>query len=360
MRNVKRFPVLISFLVILFLAACSEDSNNEEMGKVDNSEGLDSSVTLKILDAGGTSGDTVQYAYVDPFTEKTGIKVIRENPSTFGKLQSMVKAGDTSYNLVELSSSNLELANSMGLLEELDWDLINPDPILEEAKKPYGLGYQIFSTVMAWNPEATDGKDLESWTDFWDVEKFPGRRSMPDYPNWVLPAALLADGVPPEELFPLDLDRAFASLDKIKDHVDIWWESGAQPWQALIDGEVDYVIMWPSHAINNMDMGMKFTYNQALLDMTNFAVPKGATKNSKETMALLHEFTKVENAGKALEKVPSPGTTLNLEPLIPEKYKGYIATTDGNLQKHVPNDGKWWAENSEEVTKRWQQFKLSR
>ena len=55
-----------------------------------------------------------------------------------------------------------------------------------------------------------------SWADFWNVKDFPGKRALPDYASYALPLALLADGVKPENLYPLDVDRAFASLQKIK------------------------------------------------------------------------------------------------------------------------------------------------
>ena len=55
------------------------------------------------------------------------------------------------------------------------------------------------------------------WADLFDTAKIPGKRT---FYKWsapgVLEIALLADGVAPDKLYPLDLDRAFKKLDTIK------------------------------------------------------------------------------------------------------------------------------------------------
>lgn len=354
----KVFMLSLFLIFVLVMAACGEnDQADTKEDKEKNQSGeLDSSVTLRMLEPGGDSGEYVQHGFIDAFTEKTGIKIERESPTSLGKLQSIVKAGDTSYNLIELSAANLEQAVSLGLVEELDWDLINPDPIFKEAKHPYGVGYQYFNTVMAWKED--NDKKPETWADFWDVENFPGKRALPDWASYTLPLALLADGVQPEELYPIDLDRAFKKLEEIKDHVSIWWDTGAVPIQALVNGEVEYAAVWPATLIDN-PQGIEFTFNQGLLKMAYFAVPKGS-ENYKETMAFLHELTKAENQAKAMEIFPYPGPSLSLETILPDDVTDQLITSDENYSKHVFDNPKWWNENADEVNKRWQEFQLNR
>lgn len=354
----KYFMMSLFLILIVALAACggNESANNEEKEDNGQSDGLDSSVTLRMLEPGGESGDYVEHGFIDAFTEKTGIKVERESPTSLGKLQSVVKAGDTSYNLIEMSASNLEQAVGLGLVEELDWDVIDPDPIYDEAKHPYGVGYQYFNTVMAWKED--NDKKLESWADFFDTKNFPGKRALPDWASYTLPLALLADGVPPEELYPIDLDRAFKKLEEIKDDVAIWWDTGAIPIQALVNGEVEYAAVWPATLFDD-PQGLEFSFNQGLLKMAYFAVPKGAD-NYKETMAFLHELTKAENQVKAMEIFAYPGPSLNLEPMLPDDVAKNLITSDENYQKHVLDNPTWWNENADEVNRRWQEFQLNR
>lgn len=349
----KHFTFSIFLILIFALAACG--SKDKPDNKTSSGE-LDSSVTLRMIEPGGTSGEYVQHGFIDTFTEKTGIKVERESPSSLGKLQSVVKAGDTSYNLIEMSASNLEQAISLGLLEELDWDLIDADPIFDEAKSPYGVGYQYFNTVMAW--QESNDKKPETWADFWDTKNFPGKRALPDFASFALPLALLADGVAPDELYPIDLDRAFNKLEEIKDDVSIWWDTGAIPIQALVSEEVEYAAVWPATLIAE-PQGLEYTYNQGLLKMAYFGIPKGAD-NLKETMAFLHEFTKAENQKKAMEIFPYPGPSLNLEAELDDDVAENLITSDENYSKHVLDDPKWWNENADEVNKRWQEFQLNR
>ena len=81
---------------------------------------------------------------------------------------------------------------------------------------------------------------------------------------------LLADGVPADKLYPLDLDRAFKKLDEIKPHITVWWTSGAQSAQLLNDGEVDMVMAWNGRvsALTKEGAKVAFTYNQGILQST--------------------------------------------------------------------------------------------
>lgn len=153
---------------------------------------------FRILESGGTSGDSIEEAYIKPYTARTGVKVVRESPTSLGKLQAMVQSKSVTTVLVELGATNLFQARALGLLEPLDWSKINPEPMFAEAKQPDGFGYQYFSTIIAWPKGA---KPMTSWADFWNVKDFPGKRALPDYPSYTLPLALLADGVKPENLY---------------------------------------------------------------------------------------------------------------------------------------------------------------
>ena len=110
--------------------------------------------------------------------------------------------------------------------------LLGLDPALTAdmmpgAVKPNFLGTDVYSTVFAYRTDAID-KAPSNWAEYWDVEGFPGRRSLRKNPIDTLEQALMADGVAPADLYPLDVDRAFAKLDEIKEKIAIWWTGGAQ------------------------------------------------------------------------------------------------------------------------------------
>src|SRR5690606_373819 len=122
-----------------------------------------------------------------------------------------------------------------------------------DAKDDYAIGWSYFSSVMAWR---SDTKAPTTWADFWNVKDFPGKRTLPDVPSMVLPVALLADGVPMDKLFPLDIDRAFRSLEKIRDHVSVWWTAGSQPPQLLQDKEVSYAMTYSGRVYGKKDISL--------------------------------------------------------------------------------------------------------
>lgn len=309
---------------------------------------------IRILESGGPSGESIEAAYIKPFTAKAGVKVIRESPTSLGKLQAMVQSKNITNVLVELGSTNLFLARATGLLEPLDWDKIDPDPMFPEAKIEDGFGYQYFSTVMAW-PEGT--KKLNSWADFWNIKDFPGKRALPDYPAYTLPLALLADGVEPEKLYPLDLERAFKSLEKIKDSVAVWWQAGAQPPQLLEDKEVQYAAAWSGRIVGNPKLD--YTYQQGLLQVSYFAVPKGVDPAQKAAaMGLLHEMSKAENQIVATQTVPYTGASPDIQDKLPADRLNQYPTSPDNKAIQALADPSWTASNAKELERRWQAFKL--
>ena len=296
---------------------------------------------FRIVEAGGKSGESIEKGYITPFTEKTGIKVVRENPNPLGKLKAMVESGNITVPLYELGSTSMAIAEAAGMLEPLDWEAIDPDPMFDEAKKPYGFGYQYYSTLLAWR---ADAKPLKTWADFFDVEAFPGKRTLPDNFTLAIPMALLADGVEPDKLYPLDLDRAFKKLNELKAHIAVWWTAGAQPPQLLQDNEVQYAASY-SGRVAGMP-GIEMTYNQGLLDLAYFVVPKGADPEEKAAaMKLLHEMSVAENQAKAAEIVSYTGPSPKLDALLPKDRLAEFPTTEQNKGGQALSQPTWWAEN---------------
>ena len=129
----------------------------------------------------------------------------------------------------------------------------------------------------------------QSWADFFDTAKLPGRRAMRRAPVDSVEQALLADGVPGDKLFPLDFDRAFARLDRMKKDVAVWWTSGAQSTQLLQSGEVDFCPTWNGRAQAAINSGapVAIMWEQALWQSEGWGILKG-TPNAD----LCREFIK--------------------------------------------------------------------
>ena len=309
---------------------------------------------IRMIEAGGLSGDSIEAGYVRPFTARTGVRVVRENPNPLGKLRAMVESRSITAVLFELGSLSTAIAQAAGMIEPLDWAAINPDPMFEEARLPHAFGYQYYSTLMAWRAGA---KPLRSWADFWNTREFPGKRTLPDNFTLSLPMALLADGVAPDKLYPLDLNRAFRSLEKVKGSVSVWWGAGAQPPQLLKDNEVQYAASYSGRVAGQA--GIELTYAQGLLDLSYFVVPKGANPAEKvAAMALLHEMSVAANQAKAAEVISYTGASPQLDALLPQARLREFPTTRENKDIQVLGNPAWWAQNRDAAERRWQEFKL--
>jgi putative spermidine/putrescine transport system substrate-binding protein len=305
---------------------------------------------IRMVEAGGASGESME-PYIRPFTAATGTKVIRESPNPFGKLRTLVQAGRPPIVLFEVGSTSLEQAKALDLVEPLDWDAIAADPMYPDAKSPIGFGWQYYSTLMAWRSGA---KPISTWAEFFNTKDFPGKRSLQDRP-YMLAFALLADGVPADKLFPLDLDRAFKVMERIKKDVSVWWTAGAQPPQLLKDNEVQYAASYSGRVTGAA--GVEYTFNQAAMDCSYLVVPKGADKAEKAAaMRLLREFSKAANQAEAAKIISYTGASPDLTPLLPQAKIAEFPTV--YRDKQFSHDVKWWFDNADLVERRWQQFKL--
>jgi putative spermidine/putrescine transport system substrate-binding protein len=214
---------------------------------------------------------------------------------------------------------------------------------------------------MSWRDEAVSGgAGPADWVEFFDTEKFPGRRGLADYAAFTVPIALLADGVAPADLYPLDVDRAFNFLEKNKDKVAIWWEAGAQPPELLASGELDYSMVWSGRIVTvPEDQGLRYSFNQGLLDLAVIGIPKGAP-NYCEALAFLAVVSQPENQAKAATILPYTGGAAGIDEFLPQDDLDWFPTSEANLAGQVLQDPAWWFENGSEVQKRWEEFKLSR
>lgn len=184
---------------------------------------------IVVSDPGGPYTTAYRKAFYDPFEKVTGIKVIsvaRESQPV-AQFTAMVETRNYIWDVTTLTlSSDIPYLEEHGLLEPIGLKADDFPGVMPEAIRPDWLGVDVYSTVMAYrNDTYKEGEAPASWADFWDTDRFPGHRSLRRNPLDTLEQALMADGVSLAELYPLDLDRAFNSLDKIQKNrrmVDKW------------------------------------------------------------------------------------------------------------------------------------------
>jgi putative spermidine/putrescine transport system substrate-binding protein len=309
---------------------------------------------LHVMDAGGQWGDAVAKCIDEPLLKEKGIKVVTETPGGYAKMAAQAKSGVINNVATDGSTSELARMAAEGLLEEIDWAAINPMPMFDEAKNKYGFGSSYYSTIMAWRKGVSAPSN---WVEFFDIEKFPGKRALPDYPDYVLPFAAMADGMTPEEIAKgIDLDRAFKTLKRVKKDT-IWWQAGAQPPQLLKDNEAQYAISWSGRVVGQD--GVETSFNQGMLDMSWFMIAKGASEDQKKMLyQWFHEQTIPEKQACVAQYISYPGPSPELEKLLPKDKLNQFPTYSENKKVQWLINGDWWFKNAAEIEKRWNEFKL--
>lgn len=309
---------------------------------------------LHVMNSGGEYGDALDKCIHAPLLEEAGIKVVTETPGGYAKMAAQAKAGVITGTVTDGSTGDLFRMSAEGLLEPIDWAKLNPEPMFEEAKNEYGFGASYYSTIMAYRSDAKAPKDF---VEFFDTKNFPGKRALPDYPDFVLAFAAMGDGMTVEEVAEgIDLDRAFKTLERVKGDV-IWWQSGAQPAQLLKDNEAQYAIAWSGRVLGQE--GVTASYKQGMLDISWWMIAKGITDEQREMLyTWLRAQTDAEKQKCLLDTLPYPGASPELEKIVtPEVLKTFPTSAENKSVQWLIN-GKWWHDNAKEVEKRWNDFKL--
>jgi putative spermidine/putrescine transport system substrate-binding protein len=301
---------------------------------------------------GGTTQDAQAAHWATPFIEKTGIAVVQDGPTDYGKIKAMVEAGAVTWDVVDVEFDWALQAGAAGLLEPLDFSVIDKTALDPRFVSDFAVGSFYYSFVLGWNPANFSGEQPSTLADLFDTTKFPGKRT---FYKWsapgVIEAALLADGVAPENLYPLDLDRAFAKLDTIKADI-IWWEGGAQSQQLLASGEAPIGFFWNGRlaalAADGMPVGISWDQNITAADA--LVVPKGSA-NKETAMKFIAEATSAE--GQALFAAASGYAPINLGSADLMDPAVRATLPDAQTAVQVNADMAYWAANRDEIGNRW-------
>lgn len=343
----RRFWLLITLGMVIFILDSMSLMAAEEKIVVFNS-------------SGGALDAAQRKVFSDPFEKETGIKVIHTAPVNFAKLKAMVESGNVEWDITELPPRDMVRAVKLGYLEPIDYTVINKADLIPEAALAYAIGGGFYSTILAYNTKKfSKGNHPQSWADFWNINKFPGRRSLRNSPADNLEIALLADGVQKDKIYPIDIDRAFRSLDKIKPHIAVWWSVGAQPAQLLTDNEVDLTTSWNGRITDIQRKGapVEIEWNEAILSLSYYGVVKGA-KHKSNAMKYLAFRQRPDRQAEWVKALPYPGASINLYKYLTPELAKIMPTYPENLKKAIKVNYEWWLENADRVQERWNAWML--
>ncbi len=301
---------------------------------------------------GGTTQDAQKKAWVEPFEKSTGVKVKLDGPTDYGKFKAMVESGNVQWDVVDVEGDFAAAAAKEGLLEPLDFSVINRAELDPRFASDDYVGSFYYSFVLGFNKDALKGKEPKTWADLFDEKTFPGKRT---FYKWsapgVLEIALLADGVAPDKLYPLDLDRAFRKLDTIKSDI-VWWGGGAQSQQLLASGEAPIGAFWNGRifAVQKDEPSVGLSWSQNLTAADVLVVPKGA-KNKAEAMKFLAEATAPKPQAEFASLTSYAPIDTASSKLMPSTEAATLP--DRHTEGQVNLDMTYWAAHRDEIGKRW-------
>lgn len=307
---------------------------------------------------GGNYQDAQRAAYFDPFAKAQGLKYIETTYlGGLAELKSMADTGNVVWDLVITDGSTLQLGCDEGLFEPLDWDAIGgQDQLLPEAIQPCGAGNVVIGNGFAYNHETfPDGP--KNWADFFDIEKFPGKRGMNNSPLFNLEYALMADGVPPDQVYevlstPEGVDRAFAQLDELKGHLQ-FWDAGSQPVEWLAANNVAMSTAYNGRIILAAKEGKPLTfvwYNQ-IYNIDVWAIPANSPYKA-QAMEFLKIANTAENQAKFSELMPYGPTNVEAIKLLPPEVIKNLPAGD-NIKDALFFSDAFWIDHQDELNERW-------
>jgi putative spermidine/putrescine transport system substrate-binding protein len=293
-------------------------------------------------------------------------------------VKAKVESGNVDWDVVDFEVADAIRACDEGLLETIDTSQLTPAPdgtpagrdFIPSAVDPCYVATIVFSHVMAYNTTKFQGEQPVTAVDFFDLAKFPGKRGLrKTNPKVNLELALLADGVPPTEIYnvlatPEGVDKAFAKLDTIKSEI-VWWDAGSQAVDLLGSGTVAMTTAYNGRifdAITKDKQPFKFMWTNQMLDTEVFGIVKG-TANKDEALEFLKFATStgpLADQARWIAYAPARASSIKImeQPDFKHAVFGipmleWMPTAPQNYRDAVTLNHRWWADHQDELQERW-------
>ncbi len=327
---------------------------------------------LTVVSWGGAYTKSQVEAYQKPWMAKTGKSIISEDYNGgLAEVKAQVEAGNVTWDIVDVELSDAVRGCDEGLFEEIDPSILSPgtdgtpaeEDFIEGSINDCAVASIVWSTIFAYD-KAVLPEGPTTLADFFDLEKFPGKRGIRKSPKANLEMALIGDGVPHDQVYEMlqteeGVAQAFAKLDTIKDQV-VWWEAGAQPPQLLADGEVVMTTAYNGRIFNAaIGEGQDFevVWDGQILDFDLWAIPKGAP-NKENALDFLVFSTETEQLAAQASWISYGPARKSAGPLVGVYNDGktemapHMPTAEANMTTALVNDFEFWADNQDELNER--------
>lgn len=313
--------------------------------------------SIVVTSPGGEYQEAQQAAIFEPFERLTGA-TIEVDLTDLDALNLQVETAEVRWSACDVPTEDVSSLANAGVLADLDFAVINQSGLFPAALMPYGVPSAVYATILAYRADAwPELPPPASWADVWDVGRYEGLRGFRSDPMTTLEFALLADGVFPRALYPLDVDRALAKLDKIREWIGLWWQQGAQPAQMIASGDLALVAAWHNRIERLAEEGspLGVEWSGAALGSQSWIVPAGAPEIDV-AMDFVNFATRPEVCAAFSSIFPFAPANEAAYGLLPPSLLGILPGPYGQRDDQFSIDYEWWFTNRSAVQTRFQEW----
>lgn len=304
---------------------------------------------LVLANWGGDASAAYEAAYGKSFFEATGIALKQDGSGpTEGAIQAQVESGKPSWDLADVDPFSGQSLGKKGLMEPIDYAVVDKAKFREGFGWEYVSSTYFFSYIIAYDATKFGDNPPTGVKDFFDVEKFPGKRALYKWGVGVWEAALMADGVEAKDLYPLDLERAHKKIAAFKDNVVSYWGGGAESQSVLLNGEASMAIIWSTRArLIEQDSGgdVKFIWEDGIISPGSLGVLKGNPGGRDAAMQFLAAAQAPEKQIVMFEMLGQGPANPAADALIPEADRRFNPVDPAQFSKQTPIDMEWYEAN---------------
>ncbi len=337
---------------------------------------------ITIVSWGGAYSKSQQLAYHNPYMARnSGVSIINDESSAeaVAKLRAMSEAGNVTWDVVDVVAADAIRLCDEGLAIEIDADSqLAAAPNGASASEDFGdlrvnecfIPQIVYSTTFGYRTNVAEwgGREPDDICDVFDLEAFPGKRSLEKRPINNVEWALLCDGVAKEDVYNvLETEagqrRALNKLGTIKDKV-IWWSAGADTPQLLADGEI---VMGSTYngrlfaLIEEQKQPVKMLWDAQVFDLDGWIIPAGLPyKRQQRALDYVYFATDTQRLADQAKYISYGPARASSAPLV-----GKHATLGIEMAPHMPTDPNnakntflynyaWWADYRDDLDAKFQ------
>ena len=317
---------------------------------------------------GGAFQDALREAMLTPASRALGITVREDTTNGIQDIRAQITARRVTWDVTEQELPTAETLKRENSLEPIDYRIVSTDGIPKELVNSHYVGFINFTKVIAWQVSTYGDNGPKTWADFWDVAKFPGKRSLFQQVNYALEAATMAQGVPIPDVYkvlatPQGMERAWAKLEEIAPHITVWYRGGSQSAQLLRDGEVDIIHMGHNRVESMIASGRRvgYQFDGGTMDIDALMVPRGAP-NRENAMRLINELLKPDAQARLAKAMPLGPVNTNAfrSGILTEAEALKVNTHPANVDKQLLVDANFYVGRLDQLTERFERVKQRR